>query len=242
MNDHPFRLGFLPPILCLAACGGGGAPTYITARAAPAERTITVSGTARVELSPDEACIELTLAQRDPSMPAAHRRLTDGVTELLADLRATPDLRVEQGVTRYEPQFESDGLGRSRLVGHLATAQVNVRVRDFARIPDVVGRAANRGLDRVSVVFYSTELVARKVAVRRQALEAARAKATAMADTLEVSLGDVVTITEGEARTNAAIEVANYAASATTDAMPDAPVPPGSIPLTVSVGVVFRLR
>lgn len=241
MDLHPLRLALLLPFFSLVACGGG-APTYITAAAAPPERTITVSGTARVELTPDEACIELTLAQRDPSMPAAHRRLADGVTALLADLHPTPELRVEQGATRYEPQFESDGLGRSRLVGHVATAQVNVRVRDFARIPEVVGLASTRGLDRVSVVFYSTQLVARKTEVRRQALEAARTKATAMADTLGVSLGDVETLTEGEARTDANVVVTNYMASATTDAMPDAPVPPGSIPLTVSVGVVYRLR
>lgn len=221
---------------------GGSTPTYITAHAAPAERTITVSGTARVELVPNEACIELTLASRDAEMPTAHARLSAGLTALLADLRADDTLRVEQGAVRYAPNYESDSLGRSHIVGHVATAQVNVRTRDFGRIPDVVGHAAARGLDRVDVVFYATDLVARKAAVRTQALEAARAKAGSMAETLGVSLGDVVTITEGESRTNATIEVANYAAPATTDAVPDAPAPPGAIPLTMTVGVVYRLR
>lgn len=225
----------------LAGCGSA-APTYVTAHSAPAERTITVSGTARVELVPDEACIELVLASRDASMPTAHTRLSEGLTALLADLRSQSELRVEQGAVRYAPNYESDGMGRSRLVGHVATAQVNVRTRDFARIPDVVGRAAARGLDRVDVVFYATDLVARKAAVRTQALEAARAKADAMASTLGVSLGEVVTIAEGESRTNATIEIANYAAPAATDAVPDAPAPPGAIPLTMSVAVVYRLR
>ncbi len=236
-----------PVLACLTVASGlvgcgSAAPTYVTAHAAPTERTITVSGTARVELVPDEACIELTLASRDASMPTAHARLSAGLTALLAELRVDQALRVEQGAVRYAPNYESDGLGRSHLVGHVASAQVNVRTRDFARIPDVVGRAAARGLDRVDVVFYATDLVARKAAVRTQALEAARAKAGAMADTLGVALGDVVTISEGESSTNARIEVANYAAHAVTDSVAGAPAPPGSIPLTMSVSVVYRLR
>jgi len=175
-------------------------------------------------------------------MPAAHASLAAGVTALLGELHGDAALRVEQGAVRYAPDYDSDTLGRTHLVGYLATAQVNVRVRDFARIPDVVGHAAGHGLDRVDVVYYATDLVSRKEEVRRQALEAARTKAQAMAGTLGVSLGDVETITEGEARTNATIEVSNYVASATTDSTPSAPPVPGSIPLTISVGVVYRLR
>jgi uncharacterized protein YggE len=228
-------------VVGLAACGSG-APTYVTAQGVPPPRTITVSGTARVELTPDEACIELTLAARDPSMPAAHTQLDAGLTALLADLGTDRTLRVERGAIRYSPDYQSDAMGRSRLVGHLASAQVNVRTRDFAKIPEVVGRAAARGLDRVDVVYYATNLVERKAEVRRLALEAARDKARTMAETLGVALGDVETIEEGDSRTNARIEVANYAVSATTDATPDAPAAPGSIPLTVSVGVVYRLE
>jgi len=233
-------LALLPFVLVLAACGGG-TPTYISTTAQPPQRSITVSGTARVELTPDEACIELTLAARDASMPAAHTRLEAGMTALLADLRADHDLRVEQGAVRYAPDYQNDGMGRMHLVGHVATAQVNVRVRDFQKIPEVVGKAAPRGLDRVDVVFYATDLVSRKEEVRRHALEAAHAKADTMASTLGVHLGDVQTITESGASTEVNISVANYVAAATTDALPDQPPVPGSIPLTISVGVVYGL-
>ena len=42
----------------LAACS----PTYVTAQAVPPEHTITVGGTASLDVIPDEACVELTLA------------------------------------------------------------------------------------------------------------------------------------------------------------------------------------
>jgi uncharacterized protein YggE len=228
-------------IVVSSACGGP-ATTYVTAEPGAADRTITVSGTARVELVPDEACVELTLAARDEAMPAAHERLTRDVEALLVALSNNDALRVERGAVRYSPNYESDALGRTRLVGHVASAQVNVRTRDFARIPEVVGHAASRGLDRVDVVFYATDLVARKAEVRGLALEAARDKARVMAETLGESLGEVITITEGGASTNARIEVANYAVAATTDAVPGTPPVPGSIPLTIDVGVVYRLE
>ena len=54
-----------------------------------------------------------------------------------------------------------------------------MRTRDFAQIPDVIGRASARGLDRVNVVFYSTQVVSKKAEVRAHALEAAHEKARA---------------------------------------------------------------
>jgi uncharacterized protein len=227
-------------VVCVGACAP--ATTYVSAQSVPAEHTITVAGTARVELVPDEACVELTLAARDPSMPAAHARLTEAHDALMAELRQNGALAVENGAIQYAPEYESDGNGRSHLARHVATAQVNVRTRDFARIPDVVGRAAARGLERVEVVYYSTEIVNRRAEVRGKALDAAREKARTMAAALDTSLAEVITISEGEARTNARIEVANYLERANTDALPDAPPMPGAIPLTMSVSVVYRLK
>jgi len=225
------------------ACAPPPGPTYVTAEAAPRDRTITVGGSARLELLPDEACIEMIIVARDVAMPKAHARLQEGVTPLLAELRASAGLVVEQGPVRYAPEYESDGHGGpSRLVRHAATAQINVRTKDFARIPDVVGRAAARGLDRVEVVFYSTAMVASKADLRKRALEAAHDKAKAMAETLGVTLGEVVTITEGDARTSSSVGAGNYLDRGAVDAAPDAPAPPGAIPLFTNVGVVYRVK
>ncbi len=225
---------------CLAGCTP--ATTYVSAQSVPPEHTITVSGTARVELVPDEACVELTLAARDASMLEAHARLTQGHQALVAELRQNGALAVENGAIQYAPEYETDATGRSHLARHLATAQVNVRTKDFARIPEVVGRAANYGLERVEVVYYSTTIVDRRAEVRGKALAAARDKAQAMATALDASLAEVVEISEGDTRTNARIEVSNYLERANADAAPDQPPKPGAIPLSMTVNVVYRLR
>jgi uncharacterized protein YggE len=212
------------------------------AQSLPAEHTITVGGSASLDLVPDEACIELTLAAHDASMPAAHTALVASNGALLAELRQTPGLVVEQGATTYAPEYESDPAGRSHIARYEASTDVNVRTRDFPRIPDVIGRAAARGLERVNVVYYSTQIVAKKAEVRAQALEAANQKARAMTGVLGVSLGEVVTILEGESRANTATGSSSYLERGAVDKTPAAPAPPGAIPLSTSVTVVYRLR
>jgi uncharacterized protein YggE len=215
--------------------------TYVTAPAVPAEHTITVGGTASLDVVPDEACVELTLATRDASMPAAHASLAATSAELFKELQSQSGLTVERGAVTYTPDYDVDA-GRSHLARYVASSQVNVRLRDFARIPEVIGRAAAHALDRVSVVYYSTTIASKKAEVRTRALEAANAKARAMTSTLGVGLGDVITVVEGDAHANGATGSNSYLERTSVDRTSDIPAPPGAVPLLVSVNVVYRLR
>ena len=206
MKSHLLTSALVPLCALVSGCG----PTYLSPPSIPAEHTITVGGTASLDLVPDEACVELTLAARAPTMAAAHAQIMTNGSALLSELRQRPGLVVEQGATSYASEYETDAGGRSHLARYVATIQVNVRTRDFAQIADTIGRASARGLDRVNVVYYATQLVARKAEVRAHALEAARDKARAMTATLGVGLGDVVTVVEGDSRTNANVSTSNY--------------------------------
>ena len=62
--------------------------TYVTAPTVPAEHTITVGGSASIDVVPDEACVELTLTTRDASMPAAHSSLAAASAELSKELQS----------------------------------------------------------------------------------------------------------------------------------------------------------
>ncbi|MFT5352951.1 MAG: hypothetical protein ACI9KE_000148 [Polyangiales bacterium] len=233
------------PIIFLVACGAP-ATTYVTAGAGPTSRSVSVTGTVRIELAPDEACIELTLSARNEAISASHRELMADVSALLEALSDDDALRVERGAIRYSPTYNNTRSGDPRrIVGHVATAQINVRTQDFERIPDVVAQAATRGLDRVDVVFYSTELIAQKAALRRQALEVAHDKANEMATVLGTSIGEVMSIREGGASTNAPSALANIRVNEVVPRAPDftpsLPPQPGSIPLSISVDVVYAL-
>src|SRR5690242_189620 len=90
-------LALLSLVALFPACAAPPGPTYVTAQAAARDRTITVGGTAKLELVPDEACIEMTIAAHDASMPKAHARLRSEVDPLLSELREAKALVVEPG-------------------------------------------------------------------------------------------------------------------------------------------------
>ncbi len=238
MNKH------LAASLCFAAfLTACGVPetTYVSASPA-ATRSVSVRGSAQLELAPDESCVELTLTARREAIDVSHAELTRQVDALLEVLGEDDAIRTERGAIRYAPFYTNVRSGETRrIAGHVASAQINVRTKDFERIPVVVAHAASRGLERVDVVFYSTELVERKAALRRQALEVARDKAREMADTLDATLGHVVSISEGHTATNVPTVTMNMLVPSPADAAVGQPAPPGAIPLSISMDVVYAL-
>ena len=226
--------------LFLGACAAE--PMVVSTQSGPPEHTVTVSGSASADVMPDEACVELTLVARDATMSAAHSALVASDDALLAELRARQGLAVEPGAPSYAAEYDNDASGHSHVARYAASTQVNVRTRDFTQVPDVIGRASSRGLERVGVVYYSTQIAGKKAAVRTEALEAAQQKALAMSAALGVHLGEVVTIVEGQSSGNGPVGGNSYMERAAADKTPDAPAPPGSIPLSSTVTVVYRLH
>src|SRR5690349_882693 len=109
-------------VLFTSACS-----TYVTAQPVPAEHTITVGGSASVDVVPDEACVELTLATRDASMSVAHASLASATAELSKELQSQSGLVVERGAATYTPEYDVES-GRSHLARYVASSQVNVRL------------------------------------------------------------------------------------------------------------------
>src|SRR5580704_5808768 len=111
VNPLALRPFLLPACSLLAAC----APTYLSPQSIPAEHTISVGGSASLDVVPDEACVELTVTARDAAMLAAHTALVGNTSALLADLRQRPGLVVEEGAVSYGAEYDSDSGGRSHL-------------------------------------------------------------------------------------------------------------------------------
>ncbi|MCB9689990.1 MAG: SIMPL domain-containing protein [Alphaproteobacteria bacterium] len=240
MRRSPFRPFRALLLSTLCACAPP-TPTWVAVDGAAPVRTLSVVGTARLDLVPDEACVELTFAARDPSMAKAHQALRADVEAFTTAMASVSSARLEQGATRYETETASDDFGRRRPAGYRASQQINVRTKDFDQIPDVVGRASVRGLDAVQVVTYDTAMVERKAELREAAMRAAKEKAAAMAAGFGASLGPVRTVREGSGSSGGfGANVTNYVVRSDVDDV-QPPMAPGTLPLTLSVQVEFDL-
>lgn len=212
--------------------------------------TMTVVGTARLEVVPDEACVEVTFASTKPRAETAHDALRAGLDQFLASVGElhAPRLVVEEGLVAYAPEFRVDELGNRRRSGYTARAEIHVRTKDFARVPDVIRLAVGDTLEEVRVRHYATTLPQLKTRIREMAIEAARSKARALVDGFDAELAGVQSIAEDAAdarhfgaggETNVYNVVQNFAQ--VPDGVSDAPARPGAVPLTMTITVTYRL-
>lgn len=203
-----------------------------------ARRTVTVSGSAKVTASPDEAVV--TLGVRTEA-ETAEETMAENADRMNAVIRSLLDqgLREEDIATSYlslYPRYTDSGM---TVVGYTAENQVNVTVGDLDRIGRVIDRAVQAGANLTSGISFrlsgENEAADRALA---DAVADARTKAELLAAAGGASLGDVISIVEGGSPTPPPIYY-DYAAAEAARAVP--PVLPPELETQVSVTVVWAL-
>jgi hypothetical protein len=126
----------------------------------------------------------------------------------------------------------------TRIVGYAISEQVQVTVRDLDKAGDVIDAATANGATDVNGISFEIADPARaQDDARAAAVVAARTSATRMAAAANVTLGAVVSITDGSAPSPI------YYGAAMAAPAPDlkTPVQPGTQDVFASVTVVFEL-
>jgi uncharacterized protein len=173
-------------------------PLASNATAAPAadRRTVSVTGTAMLRSTPDEAVVSLGVQTESSSAEDAMR---ENGTRMLSVLRALADLGVKDGdisttgVSLY-PTYGSNGTSIS---AYQASNQVSVTFHDLGPIGRAIDAAVKAGANLTNGVMFQMSPANRG---SEQALAAAvadaRSKASAVAAAAEAQLGQVLTVSE----------------------------------------------
>ncbi len=196
-------------LLLIAAglTGAGGAagcrpeaPTVIIQAPAANQppRQVAVSATASLEVSTVCADLTLTLAATARKSGAAATEVRAQQTRLLAALAAAgvgiEDIKLAQQTIAPQHEWVDN---RQRFLGHRAAITMTVTTRKFELIGDLMELAADAGATVSSTQFRRSDLDTLKVKVRAMALEAAKAKAKQIAGALDLTLGPIVGVSEG---------------------------------------------
>ena len=212
-----------------------GAPTTGTDLAL---HTLTVTGNGKVTVVPDVARVYLGVTLTRPTVKEA-RNAAAAMTDVIAAIK---------GLGVADADIQTTGLSLSaryaegsstKIVGYIISEQVQVTVRDLDKAGDVVDAATTKGATDVNGISF--ELAAPAKAqddARAAAVTAARVSAEAMASAAHVTLGAVVSISDGSAPTPI-----YYGAAAGAAPMADVktPVQPGTQDVPASVTVVFEI-
>lgn len=208
----------------------------------PAPPTVTVVGHGRVSLTPDIALVRLgfEVVEDDPAAAmAACGRAADSVVVGLRDAGVVPADLQTTGLS-LQVAWEHGPRGQ-RQVGYQVTSGLTVRVRDVASAGQLASDALAAGGAATRINGFQLAVDDARGAehdARADAVADARAKATQYAGLTEQRLGDVVTITDGEAGGPVVHPMRMAAAAARPAAMP---VEPGETEVHASVTVTWEL-
>ena len=229
--------------LALAACGPATlTPANITVQTQPSLRTITVTGTGLVTLTPDIAYISIGVHSQDASASVA---LTQNNTSALAVIDAikaagVADKDIQTTNFSVYPQQQYDTNGKITGILYMVDNTVYVTVRDLTKLGSLLDASVTAGANNINSISFD---VADKTGALSQARQAAVTNARKQADELtsatDVLLGDVQTITYSDSTPPITIQYARADVAAGGGSVP---VQSGSMQITTTVTIVYEIK
>jgi uncharacterized protein YggE len=212
-----------------------------------AVRTITVVGTGKASGAPDVAHVTVGVEALGPSLQQVVDDNKTKMAALLAALKAQGIADKDIRTTNYNvfvenpqpPQpLEGGRAGTGPLTYHV-TNQVDVTVRDVAKLGDVLDKAVAAGANNVYGVNFSVDDPTKLQGVARaNAIADAKARAQDLAGLTGVTLGDVISVSEV---IGGPTPVFAAAVGARSLAAP-VPIQPGELEVTMNVQVTYAIK
>jgi uncharacterized protein len=205
---HLTKLIFVSAIVLLAALlavpllaqDGGSTAAYPT-------NTITVTGTGEAYGAPDIANLVVGVEIINSDLPTAfseaNSRIETIIQAVLAVGVAREDIRtmgLNVYIDRYGAPMPMDSAteGGSAPQNYVVSNQLSIRVRDIAKVAEVINAAVAAGANNLyGLDFNIADRSALESEARVDAMADARARAEHLAEIAGVSLGEIVVINEG---------------------------------------------
>lgn len=241
------RRFFIPIVMLIAivglsACG----PATIVANPVPPQRTLNVSGTGTVTLTPDIAYINIGVHTESPTASEAVSNNNTQTQQVVDALRKAgmdaKDIRTTNFSiypnTQVDPQTNQK-LGTTYVVDNT----VYVTVRKLDGLGDLLDAAVKAGANSVNSIQFD---LADKTPAIKQARDAAVKDATTQAQELAaaagVSLGNLQTVSFGENVPTPVSEAFGKGGGGMAAASVAVPINPGTMTLTVNVSMTYEIR
>jgi uncharacterized protein len=212
----------------------------------PYARTITVDGEGKITAKPDIALVTLSVVSQGKTVKAVTQ---DGNTKMTAVIDAVKKLGVDsKDVTTSSynlyPQYIYPDNKTPQIAGYSLEQGITVKVRDLTKVDDVVDESIKTGANQVGqLTFDIDDTSSIKKEARSTAFTKAKEKAQEMAAAAGVSLGRVITFSEGYVNPPTPI-YANYAMEAKSmdSGSAASTIVSGSKELVVDVSVTYEIQ
>jgi uncharacterized protein YggE len=232
----------LPAVIILGACG----PATIVANPAAPQRSLNVSGMGTVIMMPDLAYINIGVHTEAPTAAEAVAANNTQTQQLVDALKvagvAAKDIRTSNFSiypnTQYDPQT-NEKLGTTYVVDNT----VYVTVRNLDSLGDLLDTAVKAGANNVnSIQFDVADKNPAMKQARDEAVKDAKAQALGLADAAGVSLGELQSISYNNSVPTPVMESFGKGGGGVAAADLAVPINPGTMTLTVTVGMTYGIK
>lgn len=222
----------------VAAFGrSGGGP--VAAESAASQRAITVAGMGSVSVVPDTAQVVLGATEHNADLGQAQQTVNQKMDAILAALKQAgipeSDIRTTQYNVSVDRKPDDPSAG---ITGYTVTHLVQVKIKPLDKVNGIIDAVVAQGANAVyDVTFTVEDQNAALRQAREQAMADAKDKAQQLAQLGGVTLGPVVSISEGVSQPPTPLTQSRPAAGAA-----DTAIQPGQTELTVNLTVSFGIQ
>jgi uncharacterized protein len=174
-----------------------------SAQTAAAVRTLDIVGSAQVHVAPDAALISTGVVTEGDTAAAALKANSAAVAKVVEAIRSfgveVKDLQtngLSLAARNYRPDKPS-ATDKPHIIGYTAANTITVRVRDLAKLGDLIDKVAVAGANRIDgIEFVVSNQDGLLDEARRKAVADAKGKADLYAQAAGLTLGKVMSLTE----------------------------------------------
>lgn len=224
-------------MITLSACGAITGPAN-----QPMLRTINVTGSAQITLTPDVAYIAIGVQTQNENATEAvsgnntlSQQVIDAIKALGVDAK---DIRTTSFNIYPSQKYDQN----NQLTGTIFVVDntVSITLRDLQKIGDIVGAAVTAGANNInSIQFDMLDKSGALTDARKAAIDDARKQATEISTAAGVTLGDVQSI---NFYNNYPISVPMADNKASGIGGDSVPISAGQLTITVDVNIVYEIK
>jgi uncharacterized protein YggE len=233
---------FAAPFLMIAS-----AQTANAQDACPRPRLISVTGTAEINLPPDEVTLRMGIDTRDKDLSVAKSKHDERSKKVISLARSlgVEAKDISTTMLSMEPDYSEEKI--PRFLGYEVSQTIAITLKDLSKYESLMTKLLDAGVNRVGGInFHLGDPRKIREEARAKALRAAKEKAVAMAAELGQTIGKPWEISEagtgwsGISGFGMANTVGGIAGHQAEDQ--DSTVAPGQVTIRASVNVSFLLE
>jgi len=164
------------------------------------KNTINVTGEGKISVKPDLAVANVSVVSESKKVSdaqAVNTQKMNAITNYLKNDLKIEDKDLKTVEYNIYPDYNYTQEGGRIFIGYKITQTLEVKIRDLAKVGDVLEGVVAKGANEVSSLQFTVDDLEKvKIDARKLAIDNAKAKAEALTSQLGVKLGRIVSFSE----------------------------------------------